>query len=51
MLSPYRVCINGRFLTQRVSGVQRYATEVVRGLDALLASGDIDGRRIRVARQ
>src|ERR1700733_13804852 len=28
--------INGRFLTQRVTGVQRYARELVRALDALL---------------
>jgi glycosyltransferase involved in cell wall biosynthesis len=29
--------INGRFLTQPVTGVQRYAGEIVRALDALLA--------------
>jgi glycosyltransferase involved in cell wall biosynthesis len=31
------VYVNGRFLTQRVTGVQRYAHEVLRALDALLA--------------
>src|SRR5437868_6974357 len=46
MLAPNRVCINGRFLTQPISGVQRYATELVRGLDGLLASGAIDGTRV-----
>jgi glycosyltransferase involved in cell wall biosynthesis len=29
--------INGRFLTQRVTGVQRYAYEIVMALDAMLA--------------
>jgi glycosyltransferase involved in cell wall biosynthesis len=31
------VYVNGRFLTQRVTGVQRYAHEVLLALDALLA--------------
>jgi glycosyltransferase involved in cell wall biosynthesis len=31
--------INGRFLSQAVSGVQRYATEIVTALDGLLAEG------------
>ena len=30
--------INGRFLTQPLTGVQRYACEIVRALDALLAA-------------
>ena len=32
-------CINGRFLTQPVTGVQRYALEIVRALDEHLADG------------
>ena len=32
--------INGRFLTQPLTGVQRYAWEVVHALDALVANGD-----------
>ena len=32
------VCINGRFLTQATTGVQRYATEMVRALDQRLAA-------------
>ncbi|GGF54295.1 glycosyl transferase [Azorhizobium oxalatiphilum] len=32
--------INGRFLTQPVTGVQRYAREIVLALDELLAEGD-----------
>src|SRR5215831_628437 len=31
--------INGRFLTQSVTGVQRYAHEIVRALDGLLCAG------------
>ena len=33
--------INGRFLTQAMSGVQRFATEITLALDALAACGDI----------
>lgn len=33
-----RIVINGRFLSQPVTGVQRYAREVTRGLDRLLQS-------------
>jgi glycosyltransferase involved in cell wall biosynthesis len=41
---PQRISINGRFLTQAITGVQRYATELVKGLDGLLESGAIDRR-------
>jgi len=34
-----RVFINGRFLTQRVTGIQRYAGETLLALDALLRNG------------
>jgi glycosyltransferase involved in cell wall biosynthesis len=34
-----RVVIDGRFVGQTITGVQRYATEVVRGFDRLLADG------------
>jgi glycosyltransferase involved in cell wall biosynthesis len=33
------VCINGRFLTQHASGVQRFARELVKALDSELAQG------------
>lgn len=36
----HRVDINGRFFTQRVTGVQRYARETLRCLDELLAAND-----------
>src|ERR1700693_4953661 len=31
--------INGRFLTQRMTGVQRYACEIVAALDGILSQG------------
>jgi glycosyltransferase involved in cell wall biosynthesis len=36
------IFINGRFLGQAVTGVQRYAREVVKALDALLDDGVLD---------
>lgn len=38
-----QIYINGRFLVQPVSGIQRYAAEIIRALDETLASGTIDG--------
>jgi glycosyltransferase involved in cell wall biosynthesis len=40
--------INGRFLTQPVTGVQRYALEVVRALDGRLAEGHPLSRKLKV---
>ena len=37
-----QVIINARFLTQSVTGVQRYAIELVRTLDRLIDAGEID---------
>ena len=34
--APPRIAINGRFLTQRVSGVQRFAMEAIKAINALL---------------
>lgn len=34
-----KVSINGRFLSQSLTGVQRYAAEMVKAMDSLLASG------------
>ena len=34
--------INGRFLTQRVTGVQRYAFEILNALDAILARSSVE---------
>jgi glycosyltransferase involved in cell wall biosynthesis len=36
MSPPERIVINGRFLTQRASGVQRFAMEAIKAIDALL---------------
>lgn len=44
-MNPQPIFINGRFLTQPVTGVQRYAREVVLALDDLLATGEIDPGR------
>jgi glycosyltransferase involved in cell wall biosynthesis len=40
------IAINGRFLTQRLTGVQRVATELVRALDALAGEGVGPGMRV-----
>ncbi|MFZ0887075.1 MAG: glycosyltransferase family 1 protein [Candidatus Binataceae bacterium] len=45
---PRRICINGRFLTQAITGVQRYAIEVTRCLDDMLDSGAIDRARYSI---
>jgi glycosyltransferase involved in cell wall biosynthesis len=37
------IFINGRYLTQRMTGVQRYAMEVVLSLDRLLTAGTLGG--------
>ncbi|MCA6125524.1 glycosyltransferase family 4 protein [Bradyrhizobium sp. WSM 1704] len=34
-----KIFINGRFLSQKLTGVQRYAAEIVKAADQLLASG------------
>lgn len=40
--------INGRFLTQRVTGVQRYASEIVTALDDILAQDEDSARRLSI---
>lgn len=40
------VFINGRFLTQPLSGVQRYAEEIVRALDGLAGEGALRDRYV-----
>ncbi|WP_273831882.1 glycosyltransferase family 4 protein [Guptibacillus sedimenti] len=40
-----KVYINGRFLTQSVTGVQRYAREVVKAFDKLIGTGYIDSTK------
>ncbi len=40
--------INGRFLTQPMAGVQRYAQELLRQFDQMLGAGEIDPNRYRL---
>lgn len=35
-----KLFINGRFLTQKVTGVQRYAIEIVKALDSIISDSD-----------
>ncbi len=43
-----RLAINGRFLTQDVTGVQRVARELVNGIDELLREGSIPFTSVRI---
>src|ERR1700752_3542913 len=40
--------INGRFLTQRITGVQRYAREIVLALDAILSQMGKEALSVRL---
>ncbi|MDB5375414.1 MAG: hypothetical protein JWP04_4056 [Belnapia sp.] len=40
------LAINGRFLTQRITGVQRFATEITQALDAMAAEGLLPSARL-----
>ncbi len=43
-----KIVINGRFLTQRMVGVQRFAIEVIKVIDGLIESGEYAGLKGRV---
>lgn len=43
-----RVYINGRFMTKKTTGEQRYAFEMLRHLDSLLAEADCDGVQLEL---
>lgn len=43
--SEQRIYINGRFLDQPLSGVQRYARQMVAALDQLIGSHQVEGER------
>jgi glycosyltransferase involved in cell wall biosynthesis len=45
---PAEIFVNGRFLAQSLSGVQRFARELLLALDELLAEGVIDRDRFRL---
>ncbi|WP_197086711.1 hypothetical protein [Bradyrhizobium sp. LTSPM299] len=36
-----KIYINGRFLSQKLTGVQRYAAEIVKAMDGLLATSEV----------
>ena len=42
-----RVVINGRFLSQAITGVQRFAREVVRALDGLIEQEEVNPREFQ----
>lgn len=42
------ISVNGRFLSQPITGVQRYAYELLTALDVLLASGTVDAVPVTV---
>jgi glycosyltransferase involved in cell wall biosynthesis len=44
---PQRIYINGRFLQQPVTGVQRYARELLKAWDRMVAQGEIGGGRVQ----
>jgi glycosyltransferase involved in cell wall biosynthesis len=43
-----KIYINARFLTQNITGVQRYAHEMLKALDDLIGAGEIDGSSYRL---
>jgi len=45
---PPGIVINGRFLTQRTFGVQRFASEVVKAIDLLIEGGEYAGLEGRI---
>jgi glycosyltransferase involved in cell wall biosynthesis len=44
-----KIYINGRFLTQPTTGVQRYGQEIISGLDQLIATGEIDPTQYQIS--
>lgn len=48
-MAPVRIVINGRFLTQTMTGVQRYARELVQALDRMIGTGLVDTGRFSLA--
>lgn len=41
------IVINGRFLTQKITGVQRYAYHLVKEIDFLIEKGEIDKKKFQ----
>jgi glycosyltransferase involved in cell wall biosynthesis len=42
---PFNIAINGRFLSRPVTGVERYAIELVKAIDQLIENGEIRSDR------
>jgi glycosyltransferase involved in cell wall biosynthesis len=45
---PDRIYVNGRFLQQPITGIQRYGRELLRVWDDLIDSGEIDSERVTI---
>ncbi|MEO0097313.1 MAG: glycosyltransferase family 1 protein [candidate division WOR-3 bacterium] len=41
------IIINGRFLTQKITGVQKYAYQLVKEIDSLIEKGEIDKKKFQ----
>ncbi|MCS7249834.1 MAG: glycosyltransferase family 4 protein [candidate division WOR-3 bacterium] len=41
------IIINGRFLTQKITGVQRYALQLIKEIDFLIEKGEIDKKKFQ----
>lgn len=48
MSQPFRLNVNGRFLQQPLTGVQRYARELLRAVDQLIEAGEIAPSALQV---
>jgi glycosyltransferase involved in cell wall biosynthesis len=44
----YKLFINARFLTQSITGVQRYALELVKSLDSMIDADELDGTKYSI---
>ena len=45
---PARIYVNGRFLQQPITGIQRYGRELLRVWDELIDSGEIDSDQVTI---
>ena len=45
---PARIYVNGRFLQQPITGIQRYGRELLRVWDELIDSGEIDSEQVTI---
>ena len=45
---PARIYVNGRFLQQPITGIQRYGRELLRVWDDLIESGEIDSEQVTI---